>query len=276
MQTGQASRTAALRAAHQVLDGASIFADPLALRILGSDAQSIKRESENDPPSRWRLRLFLAVRARFAEDALTAAVADGVRQVVVLGAGLDTYAYRSNFEDLRIFEVDHAATQAWKRRRLAEAAIPLPSTLVFVPLDFEREPLADALAGAGFDPAQPSFLTWLGVVPYLTDEAIFSTLDFMASLPGGASVVFYYANPPISLAEDKGRAALDAIATRAAALGEPFKTYFETEQLSTKLKALGFREIEDLGPAQIAARYFPEQKDSSSGAGAHIVRAATR
>jgi methyltransferase (TIGR00027 family) len=280
MQTGQPSRTAlrtaALRAAHQVLDGGRIFPDPLALRILGSDAESIARDTENDPPSRRRLRLFLAIRARFAEDALIAAAGNGVRQLVVLGAGLDTYAYRTPLEDLRVFEVDDPATQVWKRQKLVDAAIPLPSTLVFVPIDFEREALPNALAAAGFDSALPSFFTWLGVVSYLSEEAIFSTLRFIASLSGGASVVFDYANPPDSLTEDKGRTALEAVATRAAALGEPFKTYFHTEHLTAELAAVGFCDIEDLGPAQIAARYFPDQKVSSSGAGAHIVRAATR
>jgi methyltransferase (TIGR00027 family) len=269
-------RTAELRAAHQVLDCGRIFTDPLALRILGSDgAETIKLQSENDPPSRRRLRLFIAVRARFAEDALTAAaVTNGARQLVVLGAGLDTYAYRSTLGDLRVFEVDDAATQAWKQQRLAEAAIPLPSSLAFVPLDFEREPLADALGGAGFDSTQRSFFTWLGVVPYLTEQAIFSTLRFIASLPGGASVVFDYANPLVSLPEDKGRTALEAIAARGAALGEPFKTYFDTDHLGAKLTVHGFRDIEDLGPAMIAARYFSDESNFS-GAGAHIVRAAT-
>jgi methyltransferase (TIGR00027 family) len=279
MQTGQPSRTAlrtaALRAAHQVLDRGRIFSDPLALRILGPHADSFIRDAGDGTPSRQRLRLFIAVRARFAEDALAAAAANGVRQFVVLGAGLDTYAYRTNLENLRIFEVDDPATQAWKRQRLADAAIPLPRTLAFIPLDFERESLADGLAAAGLDSTQPTFFTWLGVVPYLTEQAILSTLRFIADLSGGASVVFDYANPPVSISEQKGRTALEALATRVAALGEPFKTYFETEQLGANLTALGFRDVQDFGPAQIAARYFPQQKEPYSGAGAHIMWAAT-
>src|SRR5271157_5753507 len=185
MQPEEPSRTAlgaaAHRAVHQVLERGRIFADPLAVRILGADAETAVRDAENNP-SRRMLRLFIAVRTRFAEDALTEAVAHGVRQLVVLGAGLDTYAYRGALRDrLRVFEVDHPATQAWKRQRLAAAAIPLPATLRFAPVDFERETLADGLAAPGFDPAQQTFFTWLGVVPYLTGEAVWSPLGFVAS-----------------------------------------------------------------------------------------------
>src|ERR1035437_3638091 len=149
MQFGEPSRTARAaafhRAAHQVLEHGRIFADPLALPILGEDAETVARKAEQRPSGR-RMRIFIAVRTRFAEDALAAAVERGVRQLVVLGAGLDTYAYRGALRDrLRVFEVDHPATQAWKRQRLAEAAIPLPDNLTFAPVDFERQSLADGL-----------------------------------------------------------------------------------------------------------------------------------
>jgi methyltransferase (TIGR00027 family) len=161
MQTGTPSRTAwaaALhRAAHQVLEQGRIFSDPLALRILGKDAESVAREAEQHPFRRI-MRIFIAVRTRFTEDALAAAIERGVRQIVVLGAGLDTYAYRSALgAGLRIFEVDHPDTQAWKRQLLAQAAIPLPSSLTFAPIDFERDTLADGLAAAGFARAAELF-----------------------------------------------------------------------------------------------------------------------
>ena len=280
MQQGRPSRTALgaakHRAAHQVLERGFIFSDPLAARILGADAEVAVRDAENDP-SRRVLRLFIAVRTRFAEDALAAAVARGVRQLVVLGAGLDTYAYRNALgESLRIFEVDHPATQAWKRQRLAEAAIPVPRTLTFAPVDFERETLVDGLTAAGFDPAQQTFFTWLGVVPYLTEQAAFSTLGFIASLPGGAHVVFDYGNPPASIAgQDEYAAVRESLAARVASLGEAFRSHFETDVLHAKLKSLGFREVEDLGPALIWERYFANRGGSSPDRGGHIVRATT-
>jgi methyltransferase (TIGR00027 family) len=277
MQTGQPSRTAlgvaGLRAAHQVLDHAAIFTDPLALRILGADAEAMVRDAETDV-ARQRLRWFIAIRTRIAEDAL-AAVQNGVRQLVVLGAGLDTYAYRASpSDDLRIFEVDHPLTQAWKRERLADAAIATPATLRFVPVDFEHEALADGLAAAGFDPAQQTFFSWLGVVPYLTEQAVFATLGFIAGLPGGAHVVFDYVNPTASIVEESRRAAYEALAARVAALGETIQCHFDSETLRARLAELGFRDVEDLGPGQIAQRFFPGRV-TASGGGAHVLRATT-
>jgi methyltransferase (TIGR00027 family) len=277
METGQPSRTAraaaAHRAVHQVIEKGLIFADPLAIPILG-DVEALVREADQNPHRR-AMRIFIAARTRFAEDALATAVAKGVRQLVVLGAGLDTYAYRSAMRDrLRIFEVDRPATQAWKRQRLAEAGIPLPGALTFVPVDFERETLGDGLVAAGFDPAQRSFFTWLGVVPYLTEEAVFVTLRFIGSLPGGAQVVFDYSNPPDSLSAEM-RAVHDMRAAHVAEVGEAWVSYFESEALAAKLMTLGFTEIEDLGPPRIAARYFPQRVGSAPGNGGHIVRAST-
>jgi len=280
MQQGQPSRTvlgaAFHRAAHQVLESGFIFADPLAVRILGADAPAAIAAAKTDS-SRRKLRLFIAVRTRFAEDALAAAVAGGVRQLVVLGAGLDTYAYRAvPVAGLRVFEVDHPATQAWKRQRLVEAAIPVPRALTFAPVDFERETLAGGLTAAGFDLAQQTFFTWLGVVPYLREPAVFSTLAFIAGLSGGAQVVFDYGNPPASnTGQDEYAAMHEELAARVASLGEAFQTYFETDVLHAKLTAMGFREVEDLGPALIRERYFAIRGGSLPDRGGHIVRATT-
>jgi methyltransferase (TIGR00027 family) len=277
MQTGKPSRTALAaawhRAGHQVLEAGRIFADPLALRILGEDADSVIRHAEEDP-SRPRLRFFIAVRTRFAEDALAAAIERGVQQLVVLGAGLDTYAYRGAFRDrLRIFEVDHPASQAWKQQRLAEAAIPVPDNLTFAPVDFEHQSLADGLAAAGFDQATPTFFTWLGVVPYLTEEAVWSTLGYIASLPNGAHVVFDYSDPPASLPPEM-RSSHEQRASRVAGLGEAWVSYFEADQIRAKLTALGFSQVEDLGPAQIISRYSPQRAGEGRDKGGHIVSAA--
>ncbi len=192
IEAGQPSRTAlaaaAHRAAHQVLERGVIFPDPLAMRILDANGQEAIRRASADPSAR-PLRLFIAVRSRFAEDALAAATGHGLRQVVVLGAGLDTYAYRcTGSADIRIFEVDHPATQAWKRECLASAGIGPPPTLTFVPVDLARETLGPALERAGFDSCRRAFFTWLGVVPYLEEPSVLATLRYVASLAGGAGL----------------------------------------------------------------------------------------
>jgi len=277
MQAGEPSRTAWAaafhRAAHQVLEQGRILADPLALRILNEDAAGIARQVEERASDR-RMRTFIAVRTRFAEDSLAAACERGVRQLVVLGAGLDTYAYRGAWRDrLQIWEVDHPATQVWKRQRLADAGIAVPSNLTFAPIDFERETLADGLAAAGCDPHRQSFFTWLGVVPYLTEEAVGSTLAFIASFPGGAQVVFDYADPPESLPAEM-RAAHERRAARVAGLGEAFRSYFDADAMRRKLTDLGFGKVEDMGPRQIAERYFPHRLASMPERGGHLVRAS--
>lgn len=264
---------AAHRAAHQVLEQGALFGDPLALAILGPEADAAVREAEDDPARRG-MRLFIAARSNVAETALASAVLNrDVRQLVVLGAGLDTFACRNPFrESLRVFEVDHPATQAWKRRRLAEAAIPIPPSLTFVPVDFEREDLQARLCACGFEPGRPAFFTWLGVVPYLTEPVVFATLAMIGVLPGGTEVVFDYADPPQTLTPEM-RAAHEARAARVAAVGEPFLSFFEPGELHEKLRALGFDEIEDLNPPRLWARFGFAGDRVLPERGGHVLRA---
>ncbi|GAA2343607.1 class I SAM-dependent methyltransferase [Streptomyces cuspidosporus] len=283
-----ARRVAALRAAHQTLDHGRLFRDPLAVRLLDADAEELLGEPDHGPtaPERRAFRLFIAARSRFAEDHLAAAVARGVRQLVVLGAGLDTFAYRNPHEaaGLAVFEVDHPATQQWKRERLSRAGIPLPPSLTFAPVDFERESLGDGLAAAGFDPARPAFFSWLGVVPYLTRDAVFGTLGYLAGLPGGAEAVFDYSEPPSAMTP-RARAAHRARAARVAAVGEPFLSYFAPEELAADLRRVGFAALEDVDALRLLARYTGERADEHTGGApdgrprrstAHVLRAATR
>jgi methyltransferase (TIGR00027 family) len=218
---------------------------------------------------------FIAARSRIMEDALNVAVNAGTAQLVVLGAGLDTLAYRTPLAGrLRIFEVDHPATQERKRQMLADAAIDVPDTLRFVSIDFERETLAEVLQSAGFIAAERSFFSWLGVVPYLTEPAIFSTLGFIAQLEGGAEVMFDYVNPAASIAP-AGRAAHQALADRVAAVGERIQSYFDTAPLCAKMSAVGFRRVDDIGPAEIAMRFFPEAERSAPVRGGHVMHTST-
>ncbi len=278
MLEGQFSRTAigaaGHRAAHQVLDGASLFVDPLATRILGKDLDSAVADGSD--PARRRLRLFIALRSRIAEDAARRAIGEGVRQIVVLGAGLDTFGYRvGSIEALRVFEVDHPATQAEKRRRLAEAEIAVPSHLLYAPCDFETRSLNQALEDAGFDPLAAAFFIWLGVTPYLTSAAVEATLRYLAGLPGGAEIVFDYVNPPETIEADEARARHERLSARVAALGEQFRGYFETADLHRRLADLGFDDVEDWGPRRIRERLAPGSPQIGDNGG-HILRAAHR
>jgi methyltransferase (TIGR00027 family) len=174
-----------------------------------------------------------------------------------------------------VFEVDHPATQAWKQQRLSDARILIPESLTFAPINFERQTLADGLAAAGFDRREPAFFSWLGVVPYLTEDAVWSTLAAIASLPNGTQVVFDYGNPP-ELLSPQSRELHDARAERLAELGEPWITFFETDGVRAKLQNVGFSEIEDLGPREISERYFRNRPTASPEHGGHVVRAAKR
>ncbi len=280
MLHGQASRTAigaaGHRAAHQVIERGFVFADPLALAILGQDAEdAIARARES--PERRGLRLFIAMRSRFAEDSARRAVAEGVRQILVLGAGLDTFAYRLELaRDLRIFELDHPATQRDKRRRLAEARIAEPTHVRYVAHDFEHGSMTEALETAGFEPAARTFVLWLGVTPYLTEDAVFATLGELAAWPGGAGVVFDYANPPDRIAETATRNFHAEMAQRVAASGEPFRCYLDTAALHDRARSLGFSEIENLDRAALVGRYLPDAPiRPRSGPGGHVVRLET-
>jgi methyltransferase (TIGR00027 family) len=165
------------------------------LRIIGADAEKELRSGLNGHKSRLKalVRALIVARSRFSEDALAAALARGVSQYVILGAGFDTSAFRiaAKFPDLALFEVDHPASQILKRERVRQAQIDVPPGLSFVPLDFQRQSLSDTLAAAGLDVFRPVQFSWMGVLPYLPQGVIFSTLADIASLPKGTEVVFW-------------------------------------------------------------------------------------
>jgi len=265
MQEGQFSRTAQRvairRAAHQRLDDPKVLDDPLALRIIGAESAHALQSSprENHDFSR-AFRAFMAARSRYAEDQIAHAVANGVNQCVILGAGLDTFACRNPHPGLHVFEVDHPATQAWKREQLRAAGIAIPPSLTFVPVDFERQILADELYATGFRDAEPAFFSWLGVTPYLTRAAFTSTLTFITRIPAGSGVVFDFAIDR-KLLNPGQRIAADALARRVAEAGEPFKLFFDPGELQRDLKGLGFRRTEFLDREQLNARYFRDRTD---------------
>jgi methyltransferase (TIGR00027 family) len=243
---------ATLRAAHQILDAAPlILDDPVVLRLLDpSVIAGIQANPDRyrDPRVR-RLLWHVVSRSRAAEDRLSEAVAGGVRQYIVLGAGFDTFAYRQPAwaSALRIFEVDHPASQQAKLARLSAAGIAVPSNVEHVAIDFETTPLRDGLLRSTFDAHAPAFVSWLGVMVYLTQAASDAVFTFVATLPPPSEIVFTFSAPP-----EPGTP--DAIAARAAEVGEPWLTRIEPDALEQRLHAHGFPAVTFLLPRVVSAR----------------------
>jgi methyltransferase (TIGR00027 family) len=278
MKPDAPSRTALMiarqRAAHQLLDHGSILCDPFALKILREDEKEVLQFANKHPVASIG-RLFAAARSRIAEDALAKAVERGIRQIVILGAGLDTFALRNPHGalEIRIYEVDHPATQAGKLERLAEAQIALPPSLIFVAVDFERDDLGVKLAAAGFQQSSPAFFTWLGVVPYLTLDAIGRTLDYMSSIHN-SQVVFDYVEPPEAFS-DELRQIEKARAEQLEKIGERSDTRFEPAGMAAILRSHRFCSIEDISYREIAARFGRAVQGLAPGhAGLHVIRAS--
>lgn len=260
-----ALRVALQRAAHQVLDQPPVFVDPLALDLLGLTPTAGDQAYPgwlDDTPIARVFRASMAARSRFAEDCFAAARQRGVRQFVLLGAGLDTFAARLGPQatDLQVFEVDHPAMQAWKRQRLQEAGLPMPPGHRFVAVDFERHSLGEGLLAAGFVRTQPAWFSWLGVTMYLSAPALNATWSLVAGLPAGSGILFDYMLPP-ELHPPRAAAFFQGLAQRVAAAGEPFCSFFKPSELRAHLLALGFTRVEDLSPMAMDARYFHGRTD---------------
>jgi len=277
MKPNEPSRTALLiarqRAAHQLLDHGSILYDPFAMKILREDEKEVLQFANGHPLASIG-RLFTAARSRIAEDALSGAIERGVQQIVILGAGLDTLALRSihGARQIRIYEVDRPATQAWKRQRLAEAQLALPPWLILVPIDFERDDLGERLADAGFRQNSPTFFIWLGVVPYLTREAIVRTLDYTASIQN-SEVVFDYMEPPEAFSEE-----MKELVTRRTEqlekMDERWASRFGPDDIAAVLRSHEFSDIEDISFDEIKSRFGDAVQGLAPGhAGLHVVHA---
>jgi methyltransferase (TIGR00027 family) len=259
-----ALRVALRRAAHQLHDKHPlVFEDPLAVPILGPEfREELNRTPSADKrPFSAALRAFMVARARLAEDTLAVGVAQrNTQQYLVLGAGLDTFAYRSPYPHVRVFEVDHPATQAWKLERLTAASIAIPPTAVHVPVDFEHQTLASQLLAAGFNPKLPTITAWLGVVPYLTLEAFRDTTELLGSFAPGSAVVFDYSQPSEALSPVE-KLMLESLSSRVAQAGEPFRLFFTPDTLETELKLTGLQVVEDLDCPALTQKLLAGRKD---------------
>jgi methyltransferase (TIGR00027 family) len=257
------------RAVYQILEHGHIFSDPLTVGMLGVDGDEVESQGLETPSSR-RMRLFISIRTQFAQAALADAWQRGIRQLLVLGAGLDTFSYRQGEADtLRVFEVDRRQFD-----RLPPVTARDVGDVAYVAVDLEDSNCAELLAAAGFDRNQRTLVTWLGVVPYLTDDAFWTTLKLLAALPGGAELVFDYSNPPHTLSPERHR--LEHKLVNDAANEDHGLGHFDTAELHERLREAGFVDLRDLGPVEIAQRYLPDVNAAVAGTGGHIVHIATR
>lgn len=281
MLSGAPSQTSVIvavdRALHQAVDDKPlILDDPIAPLIVDREGKAYAEGfASSDQPGDKGRRTIAAVRARYAEDCLCDATAHGVRQYMVLGAGMDTFAYRQPpwATALRVYEVDHPASQALKMAHLEAGGIAPPANLVFVPVDFETQSLREGLRPSGFDFSVQTFCSWLGVTFYLTDEAINATLATLARLPLGSEVVLQFVLPtdalPAALVERRR-----SLLARFAAVGEPWISFYRPEEMIAKVKGLGFSEAIHFSPEEANKRYCSSRRDGLSvHPGTHLLRA---
>jgi methyltransferase (TIGR00027 family) len=252
---------ALLRAVHQLVDAyPKILEDTVAPSLFEADflSQIQTDTSRFQTLAAIALRSHVVLRSRYAEDQLAEAVKNGIRQYIILGAGFDTFAYRQPqwAHELRIFEIDHPASQQEKRERLDQAGIQIPSNLEFVPIDFETTTLEGGLAASSFDPTLPTFIACLGVLVYISQEAATAIFRFVQTLPPVSQIVFTFTQP---LPDKDGPRAI--LAKRAAELGEPWRTFITLSELTTYLSGLGFTKINLPLPAELRARYIGERTD---------------
>jgi methyltransferase (TIGR00027 family) len=291
--------TAFMRAYHAAHDHPKIFDDFLAHRLITADElrasedRHLKAFARFDPqlagscPDRAKalacwMRTGTALstivsRARYTEDNLENLVKrQEVEQYVILGAGMDTFAWRRPdlLKRLKVFEVDHPGTQAHKRQRLQEAGLKYPVQLHFIPVDFSRENLATALRRSAFDPQSPSFFSWLGVTYYLNRDAVLATFRAIADIAlNGGTVIFDYMDADAFVPGKAGRR-MQFLMEIVKRVGEPMLTGFDPAHLGSDLAPLGLRLREDLGPADIQRRFFERRQDGyHAGEHAHFVRA---
>jgi methyltransferase (TIGR00027 family) len=267
MEHGQASKTAMRvamrRAAHQMIDRPLVLHDALAVKIvqplLARDGHNYEIKRSKHKVSK-AFRSYMVGRSRYAEDELARAVAGGVRQYVVLGAGLDTFGCRNANPDLQVYELDFPATQAWKRDLLRQAGIAAPGNLHFVPVDFGSMNLADELMAAGFDRNQSGFFSWLGVTMYLTLGGFRKIMQAIGSGPAGSAVSLDFLMPRESLPAVE-QTTLDGLAKRVAAAGEPLTLFLTEAEMAAECRRAGFERWEFLDAGALNRRYFADRTD---------------
>lgn len=245
-------RVALRRAAHQLYDAPVVLHDPFAVPLLGPDGTAALRRTPAAQGRAWSrsLRAFVVARSLYAEEALQTAYSRGVRQYCLLGAGLDTFAWRNPWADLSVGELDLPEVQAWKAE-LAQAAGFAPALV--------RAAAGDLLAASWpVDPQRSAVFAMLGVAPFLPADALRAVLERVRRFPPGSALVLDYRLPIEALGEEEQRQ-FRSLQKRATAKGEPFLSGWTPEELGRELA--GFARVEDWGPAELNARCFADRAD---------------
>jgi len=270
MQPQGPSRTAIMtalhRAAHLLLDGdPKILEDRFARAFAGYESDddllsALDKTALADFP---RMRTLFCLRSRYAEDELVRACSHGLGQYAILGAGLDSFAYRrpAVLSTVDVFEIDHPASQEWKRARVEQLAIARPAWLHYVPIDFEHATLAHGLAASSIDLTRPTFFSWLGTTQYLTTDTVLQTLGTVAAVAApGSELVMQVIVPPATLAPEEA-VLVSTLAARAASVGEPWLSYFEPTDLARDLRKAGFERVTHFDQKQATVRYLQHRAD---------------
>ncbi len=269
MFPGQASysmvRTAAWRAAHQIIDRPRIFEDPVAVGLVpeASEKAIIDGVEDHKDPLKVLMRALFAFRSRFTEERLAQAAARGVRQYVIIGAGLDTFPWRQPpfAKEMRIFFVDHPSTLTWSTERFRERGLATPPNLTFVAADLEAQELPTRLDEHGFEQETAAFSSVLGVTQYISRDATEALLRFAASLPARSEIVFTFSPPDDELdADDLAAIVWSLAATKAT--GEPWLTRLRAPEVANLLTSLGFQDVFHLSQALAQQRYFSGRTDT--------------
>jgi methyltransferase (TIGR00027 family) len=213
--------------------------------------------------SRQAFGLAFAVRTRFVEDAVEKARDEGIGQYVILGAGLDSFAYRRPAVSgrIKVFELDRAESQAWKRRRLDEMGIAVPASVAFVSIDMETDEPRERLAEAGFDFAAPAIVSAIALTQYLAQPAIVKILELVGSLAPGSRLVITYVVPPSELSE-LAAAGLEWTRSQAAERGEPFLSLFSPRDFEALMRGCGFTRVEHAGTRELLRMYLADRPDA--------------
>jgi len=293
---GTAIIAAFMRGFHAVNDNPKIFNDTLAYELLPEEMRAELKQhlSESaaqmapelakdciDTEASFRIAVRtmagpMLARARFVEDRLEDAIGKGISQYVILGAGLDTFAFRrlDLADRLQVFELDLPAVQEIKQLRLAQLNLPKPHNLHFIPVDFTQQTLTSVLTIAEYDPRRLSFFSWMGVTQYLPLEAVWATLKDITSISAASSEIVFDYYDKLAFDPEKTPKRLKYIMESTKSIGETIITGFDPSKLVTELAHLGLRLLDNLGPEELQQKYFKQcTQGYSAGDYIHLARA---